>query len=149
MCLFSGSVLLAEDTAEQAKVSASTQDDDYSLIQEEGAVIEGDGYTIEINWCGEEGKRVFGRTYYPADFDASQKYTTIGMNHGGSITADIWDKYYAPTLTKNGYICYAFDCRSSGAGGRGSFRDPAENDQSRVETYSEDLNAAVHRLEKA
>ena len=148
VAFFSGTVLAEADGAEgQPQVAVSTQDEEYSLIQEEGTVIAGDGYTIEINWCGEEGKRVFGRTYYPADFDKTQKYTTIVMNHGGSITADIWDKYYAPTLAKNGYICYAFDCRSSGAGGRGSFSDPAENDRSSVETYSEDLNAALDFME--
>ena len=136
-----------EVTETVTQIHATTQDGDYNLIQEEGAIIEGDGYTIEIRWCGEEGKRVFGRTYYPADFDENQTYTTVVMNHGGSITADIWDKYYAPTLAQNGYICYAFDCRSGATGGRGSFSDPAPDGQATVETYSEDLCAALDLME--
>lgn len=136
LCLRIFSTAYAEETI-------NTKTKDYRNIAEEGTIIEGDGYTIEINWCGPEGKRVFGRTYYPAGFDPAQKYTVLVLNHGGNVNADFWDRYYAPELAKAGYICYAFDCRSATTGGRGSYGDPTEDGTCSVATYSEDLNAAI------
>ena len=49
----------------------TTADKEYMNLSEEGTVIQGDGFSIELNYCGPEGKRVFGRTYFPADFDGS------------------------------------------------------------------------------
>ena len=128
-------------------VDATTENEDYCLISEEGAVIQGDGYSMEIAWCGEEGKRVFGRIYYPADFDSTKQYTTVVLNHGGGVNADFWDKCYAPELAKQGYVCYTFDCRSATEGGRGVFSDPTEDGVATVATYSEDLNAAMDLME--
>ena len=91
--------------------AVTTENEDYRLISEEGTVIQGDGYSMEIAWCGEKGKRVFGRIYYPADFDSTQQYTTVVLNHGGGVNADFWDKCYAPELAKQVYVCYTFDCR--------------------------------------
>ena len=105
----------------------TTKDKAYMNLSEEGTVIQGEGFFIELNYCGPEGKRVFGRTYFPADFDASRQYTAIVMNHGRSNTADFWGKYIAPELAKAGYICYAFDCRSATTNGRGSYGDPTED----------------------
>ena len=85
----------------------TTANKEYENLSEEGTLIQGDGYQIELRYCGPEGKRVFGRLYYPEDFDASRQYCTIVMNHGGGDTADFWDKFMAPYLTKRGYICYA------------------------------------------
>ena len=136
LCLSLFPSVLAEETI-------TTQTKDYRNISEEGTVIAGDGYTIEINWCGPKGKRVFGRTYYPAEFDPEQKYTVLVLNHGGNVNADFWDRYYAPELAKAGYVCYAFDCRSAATGGRGSYGDPTEDGTCSVATYSEDLNAAI------
>ena len=114
----STSMVWAEETAVDANTAAepdviTTDTEDYRLLNEEGTVIQGDGYSMEVNWCGEEGKRIFGRTYYPADFDASKKYTTVVLNHGKSVNCDFWDKAYAPALAKAGYVCYTFDCRSA------------------------------------
>ena len=67
--------------------AVTTENEDYRLISEEGTVIQGDGYSMEIAWCGEKGKRVFGRIYYPADFDSTQQYTTVVLNHGGGVSA--------------------------------------------------------------
>lgn len=129
----------AEDVVE----TATTLNEDCRLIKEEGTLLQRDGYSIEIAWCGEEGKRVFGRIYYPTDFDASQKYTTVILNHGGNVNADFWDRFYAPELVKQGYVCYAFDCRSATDAGRGTYSDPTDTGNATVETYSEDLNAAI------
>lgn len=123
--------------------TVTTETQDYRNIADEGTVIIGDGYTIEIAYCGPEGARVFGRIYYPEGFDASRKYTTIVMNHGGGVTADFYDRYYAPVLAKTGYVCYAFDCRSATDAGRGSYGDPTPDGTCSVATYSEDLNSAM------
>lgn len=125
----------------------TTENEDYRLISEEGTVIQGDGYSMEIAWCGEDGKRVFGRIYYPADFDSAQQYTTVVLNHGGGVNADFWDRCYAPELAKQGYVCYTFDCRSATEGGRGVFSDPTEDGACSIATYSEDLNAAMDLME--
>ena len=126
-----------------ADEAITTQTKNYRNIAEEGTVIEGEGYTIVIEYCGEEGKRVFGRTYYPENFDETHPYTTVVLNHGGNVNADFWDRYYAPELARAGYVCYAFDCRSATKGGRGSYGDPTEDGTCSVATYSEDLNAAM------
>ena len=121
----------------------TTEDKEYVNLSEEGTAIQGNGYRIELRYCGPEGKRVFGRLYYPADFDASKQYCAIVMNHGGSNTADFWDKFMAPYLTKKGYICYAFDCRSATTNGRGSYGDPTEDGTCSVATYEEDCSSAI------
>ena len=126
-----------------AEDAVTTQTKGYRDLMEEGAVIDGDGYTIELRYCGPEGKRIFGRIYYPAEFDSALQYTTLVLNHGGNVNADFWDRYYAPKLAKAGYVCYAFDCRSAATGGRGSYGDPTEDGTCSVATYSEDLNAAM------
>lgn len=136
LCCTVAGAIFAEETI-------TTETKGYRELQEEGTLITGDGYTIEINWCGPEGKRVFGRTYYPADFDPAGKYVTVVLNHGGGVNADFWDRYYAPELAKAGYVCYAFDCRSATTGGRGSYGDPTEDGTCSVATYSEDLNSAM------
>lgn len=123
--------------------SAFAANTDYRTISEEGTVLDFDGYSITLCYCGEEGKRVFGRLYLPAGFDPSLTYTTLVLNHGGGVNADFWDRYYAPVLAQAGYICYAFDCRSATDAGRGSFGDPTEDGSCSVASYSEDLNAAM------
>lgn len=136
-------ICLATTGAVFAEEVLTTETKGYRDVQEEGTIIAGNEYTIEINWCGVEGKRVFGRTYYPAGFDPDQKYITVVLNHGGGVNADFWDRYYAPELAKAGFVCYAFDCRSATTGGRGSYGDPTEDGTCSVATYSEDLNSAM------
>ncbi len=136
LCLSLAAMAFAEE-------AITTQTKDYRNLSEEGTVIQGEGYRIVIEWCGEEGKRIFGRTYYPDGFDPAQTYTTVVLNHGGNVNADFWDRCYAPELAKAGYICYTFDCRSATKGGRGSYGDPTEDGNCSVATYSEDLNAAM------
>ena len=138
-----GLVMAFPAWAESGEAAITTETKGYRELQEEGTVISGEGYSIRISWCGTEGQRVFGRVYYPEGFDASRKYTTVVMNHGGGVNADFWDRYYAPELARAGYVCYAFDCRSATEGGRGSYGDPTPSGTCSVETYSEDLNAAM------
>ena len=122
---------------------AVAEGEDPLTASEEGFTFEGEGYTVEIHYCGAEGARVFGRLYLPEGFDAAGEYTTVVLNHGGNVNADFWNRYYAPMLARAGYVCYAFDCRSATEGGRGSYGDPTPNGTCSVATYSEDLNAAM------
>ncbi len=122
---------------------AMAEDVDPLTASEEGLAFEGEGYSVEIRYCGPEGARVFGRLYTPEGFDPAGKYTTIVLNHGGNVNADFWNRYYAPVLVKAGYVCYAFDCRSATEGGRGSYGDATPDGTCSVATYSEDLNAAM------
>lgn len=119
---------------------------DYRNLSEEGTLLLGNGYSLEIRYCGPEGARIFGRVYYPGDFHPEEKYTALALNHGGGVNADFWDRYYAPALARAGYVAYAFDCRSATEGGRGSYGDPTPDGTCSVATYSEDLSAAMDFL---
>lgn len=143
LCLLAGMLAVVPALAEEA---VTTDTDGYRELSEEGTVIQGEGYSIEIRYCGEEGKRVFGRLYLPEGFDPARRYATVVLNHGGGVNADFWDRYYAPELAKAGYVLYAFDCRSATEGGRGSYGDPTPDGTCSVATYAEDLNAAIDFL---
>ena len=93
-------------------------------VADEGYVIEGDGWYSVNAWCKSGDADLFGRIYYPADFDETQQYTAVLLVHGMTLNADFWHKIYAPELAKAGYICYAFDERSGTTGGRGSYSTP-------------------------
>lgn len=138
----------AENTGETAEEMASGSE---NLAQtEEGYSYEGNGYSVSVNWIESENGKIFGRFYYPEGFDESQSYKTVLMGHGGNITADIWDTVYAPTLARNGYVCFAYDSRSGSEGGefgRASYSDPAPEDTSGTATYIEDMNAALDFIE--
>jgi len=73
-------------------------------VADEGYVLEGDGYYSVVTWCGDENTKLFGRMYYPEDFDENQTYTTIVMNHGKDASADFWNRDYTPALAKAGYL---------------------------------------------
>ncbi len=89
--------------------------------------------------------QIFGRFYYPADFDPSKEYTTVVMAHGGSITSDIYDNFYAPTMAAAGYVCYSYDVRgvTSSYGGGGSRSTNNAGKEPTLETYIADCNAAL------
>lgn len=92
--------------------------------------------------------KIYGRFYYPADFDANKTYPTVIMAHGSNITSDIYDTYYAPALAEAGYICFSYDVRGVTAdasfGGRaGSY---STNNAKRIpdlDTYAADAGAAL------
>lgn len=113
---------------------------------EEGATWKGDGFSVSVNWIASEKGKIFGRFYYPEGFEETQEYPTVLLCHGSSITSDIWDTVYAPLLAREGYVCYALDCRS-GTGDKNTARvtysDPAPGGTATVETYTEDVMAAM------
>lgn len=137
-----------ESETEEERENEDVSEEDPLMVQEEGYVIEGEGYRAEVTWCENNGQKIFGRMYYPEDFDETKQYTTVVMNHGKSINCDFWHKAYAPELARNGYVCYAFDCRSCTEGGRGCFSDLLEEgEETTVSSYSEDLNAVLDFVE--
>lgn len=147
MLLGSMSISAAEAAEETKKEIEKDEEKDPLYEDEEGYVLEGDGYYASVMWTKNGDNDIFGRMYYPEDFDESKKYTTVVLNHGGNVNADYWNKAYAPELAKNGYVCYAFDCRSCTEGGRGSYSTPTEKGIATVETYSEDLNGAIDMVQ--
>lgn len=91
--------------------------------------------------------QIFGRFYYPANFDSQKQYTTVVMAHGGNITSDIYNTYYAPAMAAAGYVCYSYDVRgvkSQFGGANGGSRSTNNAGKSpSLDTYLEDCNAAL------
>lgn len=63
-------------------------------VIQEGYTEESEGYKTVVSWCKNEaeGRNIYGKFYYPADFDESQTYPTIIMSHGLSVTHEIYEK---------------------------------------------------------
>ena len=113
-------------------------------VADEGYVIEGDGWYSVNAWCKSGDADLFGRIYYPADFDETQQYTAVLLVHGMTLNADFWHKCYAPELAKAGYICYAFDERNGTTGGRGSYSTPLpEGENPDAENAALEASAAL------
>lgn len=138
--------------AEQTTMMEASPADSISSVSEisdeleNGYTITGDGYYSVVQWFEYDGYQMFGRFYYPENFDESKEYTTLLLCHGGNITADFWDAVYAPALAEQGYVCYAFDCRSGtgdSVAARTTYSDPTEDGTADVNTYAEDMSAAL------
>ncbi len=141
---------VARDLAGEEQEDLSSATDEQKAESEEGYTIEGDGYTSVVTWFQNGEYNLFGRMYYPEGFDESQEYTTIVMCHGAGVNCDFWDAVYAPALAKEGYVCFTYDCRNSGAGFRGDYSDPIDGDaeaESTVDDYISDTNAALDFIE--
>lgn len=103
-----------------------------------------DSYSVVTYFTSGDGQdQIFGRFYYPADFDSSKTYPTILMAHGAGINCDIYDTYYAPAMAEAGYVCYAYDVRGVD-GEYGASR--STNNAGRapdLETYVTEANTAL------
>ncbi len=138
MALISAVSMLSISTSAFA---AKNSDD--LLVKDEGYVIDGDGYYAKVAWCSEDDAEIFGRIYYPESFDENQKYTAVVICHGGKLTCDFQDKYFAAELARRGYICYVFDCRSATDAGRGSYSTPLDSGEADGVSYTKDFEAAL------
>ena len=116
-------------------------------VADEGYRIDGDGWYSVNAWCKKGDDDIFGRLYYPADFDENSQYTAVVLVHGMTLNADFWHKCYAPALARAGYVCYAFDERSGTEGGRGSYSTPTESGTSGVVETVSDASAALDFVE--
>ena len=76
----------------------------------EGYTEAGEGYTSVVTWMKNGDLNIFGKFYYPADFDESQRYPVIIMCHGTDATHAIYEKAQWPMkMAQAGYISYVFD----------------------------------------
>lgn len=136
-------LICAEENTAIIEEKESEEVTDPLTVSDEGYVIEGEGYYSVNAWCKEGDNDIFGRIYFPDDFDESKQYPTVVLVHGATLNADFWSKIYAPELAKAGYICYAFDERSGTKGGRGSYSTPTESGESTVFETVEDAGTAL------
>lgn len=127
------------------KLIATTSVRVLKSVTTEGYTTIGDNYTSVVTWSPTtDGKdKLYGRFYYPKNYDSSKKYPVVVMCHGGGITSDIYDTYYAKAVAAEGYICYSFDVR----GVKGSFGDSKSTNVASKEpglgTYVDDCEAAL------
>ena len=76
----------------------------------EGYAETGEGYTSVVTWMKNGELNIFGKLYYPEDFDESRKYPVIIMCHGTDATHEIYEKGQWPMkMARAGYISYVFD----------------------------------------
>jgi len=77
---------------------------------EQGYTESGDGWTSVVTWMKNGDLNIFGKLYYPADFDESRTYPTIIMCHGTDATHATYEKGQWPMkMAQQGYISYVFD----------------------------------------
>ena len=133
-----GTTAFAERKNQHKRVDTS-----YRKVLDEGYIHEGDGFTLIVRWCQDGDAKIFGRMYVPTDFDENATYTTIVMCHGHMGNSDFWDNYIGPALAKQGYVCYAIDCRSANDGNR-DYSTPNEDHTATVSTYASDVVATVN-----
>ncbi len=106
----------------------------------EGYVTELEGYRSEVRWCKNGEMNIFGRFYYPENFDPSRTYPTVVMSHGLGSKADMVERAKWPeAVTAQGFVAYAFDfC----GGGMNSASD-GDYMQMSLLTEVSDLNSVV------
>ena len=77
---------------------------------EQGYTETGDGWTSVVTWMKNGDLNIFGKLYYPADFDESRNYPAIIMCHGTDATHATYEKGQWPMkMAQQGYISYVFD----------------------------------------
>lgn len=130
-------VSIQEVSAEEESVKEG--DEELSEIQE-GYTQEGDGYTSVVTWCKNDDKNIYGKFYFPENYDESKVYPTIIMSHGLGSRAEMVERALWPQrAVQEGYVVYAFDfC----GGGRNSNSDGDYMEMS-VMTEVDDLNAVM------
>lgn len=108
------------------------------------------GYSVVVNFPSGDGKdQIFGRVYYPENFDASKKYPTVVLAHGSGITSDIYDTYYAPALASAGFVAFSYDVRGVAGSDFGRASNSTNNAQRTPDliTYVAEANTALDYIE--
>lgn len=107
---------------------------------EEGYTVQGDTYTSVVTWCTNEDKNIYGKFYYPEDFDESKTYPTIIMSHGLGSRAEMVERALWPQrAAEAGYVVYAFDF----CGGSVNSNSDMDYYDMSVLTEVSDLNAVM------
>ena len=80
-----------------------------------GYVETTEDYTSMVAWVKNGEEDIFGKFYFPLDFDSEKQYPVIIMSHGVGVTHSVYEKgQWVNFAAQNGYIAYAFDfCGSS------------------------------------
>ncbi len=109
----------------------------------EGYTEEGDGWKSVVTWMKNGDLNIFGKLYYPADFDESRTYPVIIMCHGTDATHATYEKGKWPMkMAQQGYISYVFDfC----GGSPNSLSDLSVMELS-GETMQRDINAILEQV---
>ena len=109
----------------------------------EGYTETGDGWTSVVTWMKNGDLNIFGKLYFPADFDETQKYPVIIMCHGTDATHATYEKGKWPMImAQQGYVSYVFDfC----GGSMKSLSDLTEMELS-GETMQSDITAILEQV---
>ncbi len=109
----------------------------------EGYTETGDGWTSVVTWMKNGDLSIFGKLYFPADFDETQKYPVIIMCHGTDATHATYEKGKWPmVMAQQGYVSYVFDfC----GGSMKSLSDLTEMELS-GETMQSDITAILEQV---
>ena len=107
---------------------------------EEGYTEAGEGFTSVVSWCKNGELNIYGKFYYPEDFDEQKTYPTVIMSHGlGSTAAMVERAQWPQAMVKQGFVVYAYDfC----GGGQNSHSDSDFMHMS-IKTEISDLNAVM------
>lgn len=107
---------------------------------QEGYTEETEGYLSRVAWCENGEESIFGKFYFPKDFDGSKQYPVIIMSHGVGVTHSIFEKgQWVDFAAANGYVSYAFDFCGSSERSLSSM-DMADMT---IDTEKSDLNAVL------
>lgn len=111
---------------------------------EEGYEQDIDGGHSVVSWCKNGDLNIYGKFYYPENFDETQTYPTIIMSHGLSSRAEMVERAQWPSAAlKEGFVVYTFDF----CGGSVNSNSDSEYLKMSVMTEASDLNAVMDFVE--
>ena len=135
-------LILAAALALCSTAAMAAQNEDAAL--EEGYTEEKDDCTSVVSWCKNGDMNIYGRFYYPEDFDESQTYPTIIMSHGLASTSTLVERANWPLrAAAEGFVVYTFDF----CGGSINSNSDGEYLEMSVMTEVSDLNAVMDFVE--
>ena len=107
---------------------------------QEGYTETTEAYVSEVAWVANGEETIFGKFYYPLDFDSEKQYPVIIMSHGVGVTHSIFEKgQWVDFAAANGCVAYAFDfCGSSDRA-----LSSMDMDDMTIDTEISDLNAVI------
>lgn len=125
-------------------LSAGALAEEADPTREEGYVTEGEGWTSVVSWCKNGDLNIFGRFYYPEDFDETKTYPTVIMSHGLGSRADMVERAQWPQMAlAQGFVVYCFDF----CGGSVNSSSDSDYYHMSVKTEISDLNAVMDFVE--
>lgn len=125
-CLFPVASIAETDTADET-------------IQE-GYTETTEGYSSQVAWCANGEESIFGKFYFPLDFDNEKQYPVIIMSHGVNATHSVFEKgQWVNFAAANGCVAYAFDF----CGGSERALSSMDMADMTISTQISDLNAVI------